>query len=124
MTISHEKGKEMAGDCIFCKIAGGQIPADIVYEDDEIVAFRDINPSAPTHILLIPRQHIADLNTASHEETALLGRILLKAAEIARVEGLINGYRIVNNNGGDGGQSVFHVHFHLLGGRKMSWPPG
>ncbi len=114
----------MPEDCIFCKIASGAIPADKVYEDDEMVAFRDINPSAPTHILLIPRKHIANLGNASADEASLLGRILEKAAAIASEENLVNGYRVVANTGPDGGQSVFHLHFHLIGGRKMSWPPG
>ena len=113
-------------DCIFCKIACGGIPADVVYEDEEIVCFRDLNPQAPVHILIIPREHIASLDdlkdTDAHRE--LLGHIMVKVKDIATLLGLNSGYRIVNNCGKDGQQTVEHLHFHLLGGRQMDWPPG
>ncbi len=115
----------MATDCLFCKIAAGALPSEIVKQGDEWVAFRDINPQAPTHILVIPRQHIATLNDVSGDEAALLGRLLLAAGEIAADEGIAeDGYRAVLNCNAGAGQSVFHVHVHLLGGRAMGWPPG
>jgi len=111
--------------CIFCKIASGEIPSTVVHRDSEIVAFRDLSPQAPTHLLIIPTRHVASLNEANAEDAALLGRLLLAARELARVEGIADdGYRIVTNCGAAGGQSVFHLHLHLLGGRPMSWPPG
>lgn len=110
-------------DCLFCKIAGGEIKASLVAQDDEVVAFRDINPQAPTHILVIPRAHVATLNDVA--DAGLLGRLLLKARDIARSERLAErGYRVVINTNAEAGQSVFHVHAHLLGGRAMAWPPG
>ena len=109
--------------CGFCKIAAGEIKASIVAQDDNLVAFRDINPQAPTHILIIPRAHVATLNEAT--DAGLLGHILLKARELARTEGLADrGYRLVINTNAEAGQSVFHLHAHLLGGRRMAWPPG
>ena len=113
-------------DCIFCKIANGDIPAEIVYEDGEIMAFRDLSPQAPVHVLIIPKKHIASLDEAgdSEEDSELLGRLITKIREIAAGLGLENGYRVVNNCGEDGMQTVRHIHFHLLGGRKMGWPPG
>ena len=111
-------------DCLFCKIVEGQIPADKVHEDDDVIAFRDINPQAPVHLLVVPRRHIASLNDASSEDQALLGRILLAARNLARKEGVGSGYRVVNNCGESAGQSVFHLHFHVLGGRALTWPPG
>ncbi|MFA9452598.1 MAG: histidine triad nucleotide-binding protein [Candidatus Aminicenantaceae bacterium] len=112
-------------DCLFCKIIGGEIPAKRVYEDDSIFAFEDINPQAPTHILIIPKEHYASLKEVRETEKDLLGNILLKAKELAQDKGLEDsGYRIVLNTGRDSGQAVFHIHFHLLGGRRMSWPPG
>jgi histidine triad (HIT) family protein len=110
--------------CIFCKIASGDIPSKKVHEDDDVVAFHDLNPQAPTHVLVIPRKHVASLNDASEEDRALLGRILLQTREIAEEQGIASGYRVVNNCGASAGQSVFHIHFHLLGGRAMGWPPG
>jgi histidine triad (HIT) family protein len=110
--------------CLFCRISAGEIPADTVHEDDGVFAFRDINPQAPTHVLVIPREHIdsaADLG-ATHGE--LLGRLFAVAAEIARNERLERGWRLVTNVGTDGGQSVRHLHFHVLGGRRLAWPPG
>ena len=112
-------------DCIFCKIVAGGIPAAKVYEDERAVAFRDINPQAPTHALVIPRQHVASLNEASGEDEALLGHLLLVAARVAREEGHADGgYRTVINTGAGAGQTVFHIHVHVLGGRHLTWPPG
>ena len=111
-------------DCLFCKIAAGEIPANKIHEDDEIVAFHDINPQAPTHFLVIPRKHIESLNEADADDAALLGRLLLTCRRLAHAEGVGPAYRVVNNCGADAGQSVFHVHFHVLGGRGMGWPPG
>lgn len=110
----------MAEDCIFCKIAAGRIPSTVVYSDDDFHAFRDIHPLAPTHVIVIPRKHIAKITDASLEEGALLGNLLLKASEIAAQEGLAeNGFRLVINCGPWGGQTVFHLHLHILGGRPL-----
>lgn len=110
-------------DCLFCKIARGDIKANVVTQDDRFVAFRDINPQAPTHILVIPRAHVATLNDAT--DAALLAGLLTHARDIARAEGLADrGYRVVINTNPEAGQSVFHVHAHVLGGRAMRWPPG
>lgn len=112
-------------DCIFCKIINKEIPSKIVYEDEDIFAFSDINPQAPVHILLIPRSHYASLNEVPEDKQDLIGHILLTAKRIAADQGLQeSGYRIVLNTGRNSGQEVFHIHFHLLGGRRMSWPPG
>ncbi len=112
-------------DCLFCKIADKSIPSDIVYEDDKVVAFRDVNPQAPTHILIIPRQHIATLNDVSVDDNQLVGHIINTAKTIAANEGLANdGYRVAMNCNRHGGQTVFHIHLHLLGGRQLQWPPG
>lgn len=112
-------------DCLFCKIAAGRIPAGVVYEDDLTLAFRDINPQAPVHVLVIPRAHVASLDEAADADEALMGRLLLAAARVARQEGLAEGgYRTVINTGAGAGQSVFHIHLHVLGGRPLSWPPG
>lgn len=112
-------------DCLFCKIVAGAIPAKLIFEDDRAVAFRDINPQAPTHALVIPRKHIASLDEASETDDALLGHLLLVAARVARAEGHAEGgYRTVINTGPDAGQSVFHVHVHVLAGRPLTWPPG
>lgn len=112
-------------DCLFCKIVNHEIPARVVYEDDEMFAFEDINPQAPVHILIIPKEHYASLNDVPEEKKNLLGRLLLQAKQIARSKGLgEKGYRIVLNTGRDSGQEVFHIHFHVLGGRRMTWPPG
>ena len=110
--------------CLFCKIAEGAIPSIPVYEDDLSYAFADINPKAPVHILIIPREHISSMIDADQSKRALLGHLLWAAAEIARNKGLGNGYRVVVNTGEDGGQTVEHLHLHLLGGRAMNWPPG
>lgn len=109
---------------IFQKIIDRQIPADIVYEDDQSLAFRDIHPQAPTHVLVIPKRRIPSLAEATDEDAALLGHLLLVARKLADQFGLTNGYRTVINSGPDGGQSVDHLHVHLLGGRALTWPPG
>jgi len=110
---------------IFEKIIAREIPADIVYEDELVLAFRDINPMAPTHVLIVPKKSIARLSEAGAEDEKLLGHLLLKAGEVARQLGLDRGsYRLVINNGKDGGESVPHLHCHLLGGRGLAWPPG
>ncbi len=112
-------------ECIFCKVVAGDIPADVVYRDDHVVAFRDIQPQAPTHILVVPRKHIATLLEASEADTELLGRMQATAIRLARSEGLDeDGFRLVTNTLTRAGQSVFHIHLHLLGGRSFSWPPG
>jgi len=111
-------------DCLFCKIAAKKIPGKMVYEDDRIFAFEDINPQAPTHILICPRKHFVSLTDAAADDGALLGHVLLVAAKLARERNLLDGYRTVFNNGAGAGQSVFHLHLHLLGGRSFRWPPG
>ena len=112
-------------DCIFCQIANGQVDSEIIYQDELAVAFRDINPQAPTHIVLIPRQHIVSLDAAREEHSELLGHLALVAAQIARQQDLAEGgYRLVTNVGPDAGQAVAHLHFHIIGGRPMGWPPG
>ncbi len=111
-------------ECIFCKIIAGEVPSKIVYEDDKVVAFEDINPQAPVHILVVPRKHIAKVDEMTPEDEPLLGHMVFVAKEIAKVKGLDEGYRLVLNNGPAGGQAVFHIHLHLLGGRQMQWPPG
>jgi histidine triad (HIT) family protein len=111
--------------CIFCRIVAGDAPATIVYEDDEIVGFRDLHPQAPTHVLVIPRRHVTSLHHAASSDEALLGKLMLAAAEVARRGGLADaGYRVVTNIGAGAGQSVFHLHLHVLGGRRFAWPPG
>ena len=112
-------------DCLFCKIAAGEIPAEKVKEADDWIAFRDISPQAPTHILIIPREHIATLNDVTPGNQTLLGSLFLAAKQIAAEEGIAeSGYRAVVNCNADAGQAVFHIHMHLLGGREMGWPPG
>lgn len=111
-------------DCLFCKIADGEIPARKVYEDDSCIAFHDIHPQAPTHLLLIPKRHIGSLAHANESDKELLGHLTLVAAELAAKEKLANGFRVVMNAGDDGGQTVHHLHLHVLGGRAMHWPPG
>ena len=112
-------------DCLFCKIIKGEIPSTKVYEDDKVYAFRDIEPQAPVHILIIPKEHIASANEITEENASVIGHIYAVAAKIAKEEGIADGgYRIVNNCGQDGGQTVGHLHFHMLGGRSLQWPPG
>ena len=112
-------------DCLFCKVIAGDIPADFVHQDDRCVVIRDINPQAPTHVLVIPLEHIESLDDASQKDEALLGHLLRVAARVANDGGLSEtGYRTVINTGAGAGQSVFHLHVHLLGGRTMNWPPG
>ncbi len=112
-------------DCLFCKIANGSIPAEKIYEDDFILAFKDINPVAPVHIVIIPKEHIDSVMLLKDEHKSLTGHIFIKAQEIAKKYGIAEtGFRLVNNCGNDGGQSVMHIHFHLLGGRSLQWPPG
>lgn len=111
-------------DCLFCRIVAGELPSRKVYEDEEVVAFRDIQPVAPTHILVVPRRHLDGLAAARPEDAPLLGRLLDAARRVAEQEGLAEGYRVVVNQGAHGGQSVGHLHLHVLGGRSMQWPPG
>lgn len=113
------------GDCIFCKIVKGEIPSQKVYEDNDILAFNDINPQAPVHILIIPKRHIDRLSSLKDGDKALIGQMMLAARDIAKEKGINKtGYRIVGNCEKDAGQLVFHIHLHLLGGRKFTWPPG
>jgi histidine triad (HIT) family protein len=114
----------MSADCLFCKIARKEILAKIVYEDADVFAFEDISPQAPTHILICPQKHFASLNDAIDEDQSILGKLHLVAAQLARERNLVEGYRTVINSGGGAGQSVFHLHVHLLGGRNFRWPPG
>jgi histidine triad (HIT) family protein len=114
----------MNADCLFCKIAAKKIPAKMVYEDSEVFAFADTGPQAPAHILICPKKHIPSLSEAAPEDQAVLGRMQLLAAELARQHGLLTGYRTVVNSGAGAGQTVFHLHMHLLGGREFAWPPG
>jgi histidine triad (HIT) family protein len=112
-------------NCIFCKIAKGDIPCSKVYEDDKILAFKDINPEAPVHILIIPKEHIKSINVLEEKHKELIGHIFITAKNIAKNQGAAeDGYRVVTNCGDNGGQTVPHVHFHLLGGRILNWPPG
>ena len=110
--------------CIFCKIVNGEIPSTPVFQDEQVYAFADINPKAPVHVLIVPREHLVSIHEAGKHHEALLGHMLLAAAEIARGKGLAKGYRVVTNIGDEGGQTVDHLHLHLLGGRPMTWPPG
>jgi histidine triad (HIT) family protein len=115
---------DATGDCLFCRILRGEIPSKKVYEDDSVYAFEDIDPKAPTHVLVIPKRHFAGLKEAAAEDAEVIGRCHLAAAVIARQRGIEKGYRTVLNVGPESGQSVFHLHVHLIGGRKLSWPPG
>jgi histidine triad (HIT) family protein len=114
----------MGADCLFCKIAEKKIPSNVVYEDHDVFAFEDIGPQAPTHILIIPKKHFASLHEAGAEDVAVIGKMHLVAAELARKLKLTDGYRTVVNTGRGAGQTVFHLHLHLLGGREFGWPPG
>lgn len=112
-------------DCLFCKMVSGEIVPDKVYENDDVLAFRDVNPQAPTHVLVIPKRHVATLDELDGESAGLVAKMVLAAAEVARQEGFAQqGYRTVMNCNAHGGQTVFHIHLHLLGGRVMGWPPG
>jgi histidine triad (HIT) family protein len=112
-------------DCLFCKIGAKEIPAQAVYEDDKLLAVKDINPAAPVHILIIPKEHIPSLNDVTEEQAELVGHVQLVAAKLARQLGIADdGYRLVNNCGKLGGQDILHIHYHLLGGRQLGWPPG
>ena len=112
-------------DCIFCKIANKEIPSSIVYEDDDVIAFNDLNPEAPVHVLVIPKKHIVNLSDAKPEDQQLLGKLMLTIQKLAAEQGgAESGYRVVTNCGEQGGQTVMHMHFHLLGGREMLWPAG
>lgn len=112
-------------DCLFCRMVAGEIKPDVVYEDADVLAFRDINPQAPTHVLIIPKRHVATLNDLEPEHAELVGKLFLAARHIAQQEGIAErGYRTVFNCNQDAGQAVFHIHLHLLGGRPLDWPPG
>jgi histidine triad (HIT) family protein len=112
-------------DCLFCRIIRREVPGSIVYEDDQVLAFNDINPQAPTHVLLIPKRHITSLNELKPEDDGIVGELARRAAAIAKERGIAaGGYRTVFNTNRDAGQTVFHIHLHLLGGRAMTWPPG
>lgn len=114
----------MSGSCIFCRIAAKEVPSEIVYEDADVVAFRDLSPQAPTHVLVIPKRHVSSLDAAAEADAALLGAMMLASKAVASSARLIGGYRVVTNCGADAGQSVGHLHLHVLGGRPMAWPPG
>ncbi len=111
-------------DCVFCKIVEKEIPSEIIYEDERVIAFEDLNPEAPTHFLVIPKKHISSTWELEKEDSELIGHIIYIGSKIAREKGLEEGYRIVNNCGEQGGQTVDHIHFHILGGRNLQWPPG
>jgi histidine triad (HIT) family protein len=115
---------ERDADCLFCRIVTGEIPSDTVFEDDQVIAFRDVNPRAPTHVLVVPRRHVPDAQVLTDADAGLLAALFGAIRTVATNAGLENGYRVVTNVGPEAGQSVFHLHFHLLGGRSMSWPPG
>lgn len=111
--------------CIFCKIANKEIPSKVVLEDEHVFAFHDVNPQAPTHVLVVPKRHIAGIAQAAPEDEAVLGRLLLAARRVAELTGIVeSGFRTVVNNGANAGQTVFHLHVHVIGGRPMAWPPG
>ncbi|HZJ85428.1 MAG TPA: histidine triad nucleotide-binding protein [Syntrophomonadaceae bacterium] len=112
-------------ECLFCKIASKELPAEFVWEDEQVIAIKDVNPVAPTHILLIPKKHISSINEATNDDLELIGHMQIIAAQVAKkLEIAESGYRLVNNCGEQGGQTVNHIHYHLLGGRHMGWPPG
>lgn len=111
-------------DCLFCKIINGDIPADKLFEDDELLVFRDIAPAAPVHFLVIPKKHIPGPSDVADTDQTLIGKMMQKGCEIAKQEGIGDAFRVVFNNGADAGQTVFHIHMHILGGRDLNWPPG
>jgi histidine triad (HIT) family protein len=124
MTTYERKGF-MDNDCLFCKIVSGDIPVNVLYENDNVLAFRDINPQAPFHALVIPKKHIATINHLDNEDAALVGQLYLAAKQLAKQEGFAErGYRTVMNCGEEGGQTVYHMHLHVLAGRALTWPPG
>ncbi len=115
----------MSGDCLFCKMVRGELKPDIVYEDEQVLAFRDINPQGPTHILIIPKEHIPTINDLEDRHAEVMGRLFLTAKKVAESEGIAeSGYRTVINCNRHGGQEVYHIHLHIIGGRQMTWPPG
>jgi histidine triad (HIT) family protein len=121
----NPRGGEMADNCLFCKMVSGDIKPSLVYDDADVMAFNDINPQAPLHALVIPKRHIATLNDTTADDASLLGKLITTATRIAREAGVADGgYRVVMNCNADAGQSVFHIHLHVLGGRHMRWPPG
>ena len=111
-------------ECLFCRIVAGEIPAEVVHETERSLAFRDVNPQAPTHVLVVPREHHADVAAVADADPALLAEVMSAAVAVARAEGLAGGFRLVANTGDDGGQTVHHLHVHVLGGRSLTWPPG
>lgn len=112
-------------DCLFCKILDGEIPCDKVYENEHVIAFRDVNPQAPTHVLVIPRSHISTVNNLTEDNKSIVGEMMLAAQHVAKLEGIDEaGYRLIMNCNEGAGQTVFHIHLHVLGGRALSWPPG
>jgi len=122
---SNSPKNTMSDDCIFCKIIKGQIPSDSLYQDEEVMVFKDLSPQAPTHLLIIPTKHLSTLNDADPEDQALLGKLMLTGKQMAEQLGLVEGgYRLVLNVGEGAGQAVFHIHLHLLAGREFTWPPG
>lgn len=114
----------MSEECIFCKIIRGDIPAELLYQDDDVLAFSDISPQAPTHLLVIPKQHISAPGDITESDEALIGKLIRVGTDLAKEKGLADGFRLVMNNGERAGQTVFHIHLHVLGGRNMTWPPG
>lgn len=125
--FEHPNAEVVVSDpkCLFCRIVAGAVPADVVLETDRVLAFRDVDPKAPTHVLVIPKQHVASLGAAADDQAGLLGEVMLAARDVAREEGIAeSGFRTVANTGDDGGQAVHHLHVHVLGGRSMRWPPG
>lgn len=111
-------------NCLFCRIVAGEVPSDRVHEDEAVIAFRDIHPQAPTHVLVVPRRHVPDVDSLDDDDAGLLSAMFAAVRRVAEQERLAKGYRVVTNVGAEAGQSVFHLHLHLLGGRRMSWPPG
>jgi histidine triad (HIT) family protein len=119
------KGVIFLKDCLFCKITAGEMETEFVYQDENVVVFKDLNPQAPVHLLIVPKKHISDLNNLQSEDNELIGHIYQVAGKMAaKYEVADSGYRLVSNCGDDGGQTVYHIHFHLLGGRELQWPPG